>query len=56
MLIALSQRLPIIFSISVPREYYDIARQTGLMLGPKGRSRERPHTGHAMLIVGYDND
>lgn len=56
MLVALSQGLPIVFGISIPRPYYDIAEQTGLMPGPKGRNRESPRTGHAMLVVGYDND
>jgi len=56
MLVALSQGLPIVFGISVPRPYYDVAGQTGLMPGPKGRNIERPRIGHAMLVVGYDND
>jgi len=56
MLVALSQGLPIVFGISVPRAYYDIAGQTGLMPLPKEQPTAPPRTGHAMLAVGYDND
>jgi C1A family cysteine protease len=53
-LTALAQGLPIVFGIFVPGEYYDIAAQTGRMPKPDQVVPQRPPSGHAMLIVGYD--
>lgn len=53
-LTALAQGLPIVFGIFAPGEYYDVAAQTGRMPRPDQVVPQRPPSGHAMLIVGYD--
>jgi Papain family cysteine protease len=51
--VSLSQGIPAMFGSDIPRGYYDEARKTGRMpeLGKAGG----PPSGHAMLIVGYDD-
>ncbi len=50
---ALAVGLPVVFGTFIPKEYYDQARQTGIM-PVDNRSAQRPGGGHAMLMVGYD--
>jgi len=52
--VSLSQGIPTIFGSDIPRGYYDEARRTGRM--PElGRIEGGAPSGHAMLIVGYDD-
>ncbi|ABI77219.1 cysteine protease, papain family [Hyphomonas neptunium ATCC 15444] len=51
---ALAHGLPVVFGIFVPGEYYDAAAQGGRMPRPDQVVPQRPPSGHAMLIVGYD--
>ena len=53
-LTALANGLPIVFGIFAPGEYYEVAAQTGRMPRPDQVVTQRPPSGHAMLIVGYD--
>lgn len=53
-LVALAHGLPVVFGMYAPGEYYDIAHQTGRMPRPDQVVPQRPPSGHAMLIVGYD--
>lgn len=54
-LTALAQGLPVVFGISAPPAYYDIAAQTGAMPRPdQVPPQHKPKTGHAMVIVGYE--
>lgn len=53
-LVALAHGLPIVFGMYAPGEYYDAAHQTGRMPRPDQVVTQRPPSGHAMLIVGYD--
>lgn len=53
-LTALAHGLPIVFGIFVPGEYYDAAAKTGRMPRPDQVVPQKPPSGHAMLIVGYD--
>lgn len=53
-LTALAHGLPVVFGIFCPGEYYDVAAQTGRMPRPDQVVPQRPPSGHAMLIVGYD--
>lgn len=53
-LTAVAMGLPVVFGTYLPRQYYDAADASG-GTAPKPQSRvERPGSGHAMLIVGYD--
>lgn len=51
--VSLSQGIPAMFGSDIPRGYYEEARRTGRMpeLGKAGGDP----SGHAMLIVGYDD-
>jgi len=51
--VSLTQGIPAMFGSDIPRGYYDEARKTGRMpeLGKAGGDP----SGHAMLIVGYDD-
>ena len=54
-LTALARGLPVVFGISAPPVYYDVAAQTGSMPRPEEMPPQiKPKTGHAMVIVGYD--
>lgn len=53
-LMVIAQGLPIVFGMFAPREYYDVAVQTGTMPKPTEVNHSHPPQGHAMLIVGYD--
>lgn len=54
-LTALSQGLPVVFGMNAPPAYYEIAAQTGAMPRPDQiPPMQRPKSGHAMLMVGYD--
>ncbi|WP_169711832.1 C1 family peptidase [Henriciella litoralis] len=50
---ALAAGLPVVFGAYFPSAYFDEAHRTGTMPQDAQR-RERPASGHAMLIVGYD--
>lgn len=53
-LTALAHGLPVVFGMYAPGEYYDAAAQTGRMPRPDQVVPQKPPSGHAMLIVGYD--
>lgn len=53
-LTALAQGLPVVFGMFAPGEYYQVASQTGVMPKPDQVVTNQPPSGHAMLIVGYD--
>jgi len=54
-LTALSNGLPVVFGMTAPPAYYEIAAQTGAMPRPdQAPSMRHSNSGHAMLIVGYD--
>lgn len=53
-LTALAHGLPVVFGMFAPGEYYDIAAQSGRMPRPDQVVTQKPPSGHAMLIVGYD--
>lgn len=50
---ALAAGLPIVFGAYFPSAYYDEAHRSGAM-PVDGQQSQRPDSGHAMLIVGYD--
>lgn len=50
---SLSAGIPAMFGSNIPRGYYQEAERTGLM--PELGKAEGPPSGHAMLIVGYDD-
>ena len=51
---SLSAGIPAMFGSDIPKGYYDEARRTGAM--PElGKIEGGPASGHAMLIVGYDD-
>lgn len=52
--VALSQGMPIVFGFDIPRSYYTAAATTGRMPG-EGAFDHEPMSGHAMLIVGFDD-
>jgi hypothetical protein len=51
---SLNAGVPVVFGFDIPRPYYDGAAGTGLMPAVGTFDRE-PMAGHAMLIVGYDD-
>lgn len=54
-LAALARGLPVVFGISAPPAYYEIATRTAIMPRPDEiPPQQRPNSGHAMVIVGYD--
>ncbi|KCZ52039.1 C1 family peptidase [Hyphomonas pacifica] len=53
-LTALSQGLPVVFGMFAPGDYYKVASETGRMPRPDQIATNKPPSGHAMLIVGYD--
>jgi len=54
-LTALAKGLPVVFGMTVPAAYYEIANQTGVMPRPDQIPPQRkPRAGHSMLLVGYD--
>lgn len=53
--VSLSQGMPIVFGFDIPRSYYSAAATTGRMQAVGSFDRE-PMSGHAMLIVGYDDN
>lgn len=56
MKIALASGLPIIFGMSVPAHALQVvARETGHVEPPKDGNWEEARSGHAMLIVGYND-
>ncbi|RYZ13075.1 MAG: hypothetical protein EON61_07670 [Alphaproteobacteria bacterium] len=52
--VALSQGMPIVFGFDIPRSYYTAAAKTGRM-PREGTYDLEPMSGHAMLIVGFDD-
>lgn len=52
--VALSQGMPIVFGFDIPRSYYTAAATTGRM-PQEGTFDLEPMSGHAMLIVGFDD-
>ena len=53
---ALANDLPVILTMLVAREDFGRARTSGKLI-PRGNGQwEEPASGHAMLIVGYDDD
>ncbi|RYE02120.1 MAG: hypothetical protein EOP61_09365 [Sphingomonadales bacterium] len=52
--VALSQGMPIVFGFDIPRSYYTAAAATGQM-PQDGTYDLDPMSGHAMLIVGFDD-
>ena len=50
---SLSAGIPAMFGSNIPRGYYEAAERTGLM--PELGKASGPPSGHAMLIVGYDD-
>jgi len=50
----LAQGIPVIIAVSLPREAYISANQTGVMALPQGAGTAHDHGAHAMLVVGYD--
>lgn len=50
---AIAAGLPIVFGAYLPSAYYEEAHRTGAM-PVDGQQAQRPESGHAMLIVGYD--
>lgn len=50
---SLSAGIPAMFGSNIPRGYYQEAERTGLM--PELGKADGPPSGHAMLIVGYDD-
>ncbi|RYG23550.1 MAG: hypothetical protein EON93_23900, partial [Burkholderiales bacterium] len=50
---SLSAGIPAMFGSNIPRGYYEAAQTTGLM--PELGKASGPPSGHAMLIVGYDD-
>ena len=52
---AVAAGLPVVFGTYIPKSFYDEAGATKKMPTP-GVSIERPGSGHAMLLVGYDQD
>ncbi len=52
--VALSEGMPIVFGFDIPRSYYTAAATTGQM-PPAGTYDLEPLSGHAMLIVGFDD-
>ena len=53
-LTALANGLPVVFGMFAPGEYYDAAAKGGRMPRPDQVVPQKPPSGHAMLIVGYD--
>jgi len=51
---ALSQGLPVVFGTYAPMDYYTVANATGAMPHPTEIQHTAPPSGHAMLLVGYD--
>lgn len=52
---AVAAGLPVVFGTYVPKSYYEEAGATKKMPAPGARI-ERPGSGHAMVLVGYDED
>ena len=52
---AVAAGLPVVFGTYIPKSFYDEAGATKKMPAP-GERIERPGSGHAMLLVGYDQD
>lgn len=50
---ALDGGLPVVFGTYIPGRFYDEAGRSGVMPEPSEQV-ERPGSGHAMLLVGYD--
>lgn len=53
--LSLSSGVPVVFGFDIPRSYYNAASTTGLMPNV-GAFDNEPYAGHAMLIVGYDDN
>ena len=50
----IARGIPVIIGVSLPREAYMAAHQTGVMQIPAGAGTDHDHGNHAMLVVGYD--
>jgi len=53
--VSISQGMPIVFGFDIPRAYYTAAAGTGRMPDVGAFDRD-PMAGHAMLVVGYDDN